>query len=136
MIERAAPGLTVMAPCRVTLVRHVVPTAAVRAPVNGPLMVVVQVPVPGVSAARAAIAGIADTVATARAPARSKAEIRCWTCVICVPPLLGVANWAAGTAKAVRGAGGQAVGRGGLELGYVALECVWVGCSVPADRQG
>jgi hypothetical protein len=40
-------------------------------------MVVVQVPVPGVSAATAAVAGIAAMVATARAPARSNMEIRC-----------------------------------------------------------
>ena len=73
-MERAAPGFTVIAPCRVTLVRQVVPTAAVRAPVSGPVMVVVQVPVPGVSAATAAVAGIA---AMARAPASSNMEIRC-----------------------------------------------------------
>src|SRR5437016_4797014 len=62
---------------RVTLVRHVLPTAAVRAPVSGPLMVVVQAPGSGVSAATAAAAGIAAMVATARAPASSDVEIRC-----------------------------------------------------------
>src|SRR3981189_2769752 len=128
MIERAAPGFTVMAPCRVTLVRQVVPTAAVRAPVNGPLMVVVQVPVPGGSEARGAVAGIADMVATARAPARSNLENGCRTCVMCVPPSIWVvANRAVSTAQVVPGVGRQAVDRVGLGLGPVALESFGLG---------